>query len=213
MNSKFAAAGLGLALAGAIAAHAVQPAMPSEAPGADDPSRIAAGTYTVDANHTQIVFEVDHLGFNPYFGIFGGTTGTLTIDPANPSAASVQIEIPLASIVTTSADLNAHLATADFFDTTNYPTATFRSTSVAIDPADPTKAAIAGELGVRGRTIPVVLDAQFTGAGASPMTQVATIGFHATTTVRRSALGMDYGIPMVSDEVELEITAAFEKTG
>lgn len=216
MNKSLALFALpAIALAGVVAAQdqPAQPAMPTEAPGAADASRVEAGTYNVDPNHTQIVFEVDHLGFNPYFGIFGGATGTLTIDPANPSAASVRIEIPMANVVTTSAELNAHLATDDFFDTANHPTATFRSTAVTPDPADPTRAQIAGELSVRGATVPVILDARFTGAGASPMNQAATVGFHATTTVQRSALGVNYGIPMVSDAVELEITAAFEKAG
>ena len=42
------------------------------------------------------------------------------------------------------------------------------------------------------------------------MNQAATIGFEAETTIRRSDFGMTYIVPMVSDEVMLEIGAAFE---
>ena len=37
------------------------------------------------------------------------------------------------------------------------------------------------------------------------------VGFHAETTIKRSEFGIGFGIPAVSDEVELEISAAFQK--
>jgi polyisoprenoid-binding protein YceI len=38
-----------------------------------------------------------------------------------------------------------------------------------------------------------------------------TVGFEAEATIRRSDFGLGFGVPMVGDEVELEIHAAFEK--
>ena len=70
--------------------------MPMKAPGAPDPSRVSAGTYTADPGHTQVGFTVNHLGFSFYRGIFGDVTGTLVLDPKNPSAAKVSIDIPIA---------------------------------------------------------------------------------------------------------------------
>jgi len=183
--------------------------MPTTAPGAKDPSRVTAGTYTVDSNHTQVMWEVNHLGFNDYFGLFGNATGTLTLDPANPSAASVQIEIPINKVATSSDGLTKHLLGADFFDAAKFPTATFKSTSVAVDGDD---ARITGDLTIKGVTKQVVLDAEFAGAGNGPMNKKPTVGFHATTKVKRSDFGVSYGIPMVPDEVELKISVAFEKS-
>src|SRR3546814_14061583 len=40
--------------------------IPTEAPGAPDPSRVVAGTYNVDSDHTQVLFTVTHLGFSTY---------------------------------------------------------------------------------------------------------------------------------------------------
>lgn len=177
-------------------------------PGAADPSRVTAGTYAADAGHTMVLFTVNHLGFSTYWGIFGSVTGSLTLDPANPNAAKVSITVPMSGITTTSAQLNKHLATPDFFDAAKFPTATFTSTSVTVSG---TSAKIAGNLTIRGVTKPVVLDATFTGAGKSPMGAKDTIGFEATTSVMRSDFGINYGIPMVSDVVPLKITAAFEK--
>ncbi|TVV71310.1 YceI family protein [Sphingomonas solaris] len=182
--------------------------MPTTKPGAPDASRVTAGTYAVDPNHTQVVFTVDHLGFNSYWGIFGGATGTLVLDPAKPNAATVSIEVPMSGLVTTSAALNEHLAKPDFFDVAKFPTATFRSTSVTVRG---TTAKIAGNLTLHGVTKPIVLDAKFTGAGLGPMDKKANVGFEATTSVKRSDFGVSYGTALVSDVVPLKITVAFEK--
>lgn len=181
-----------------------------EVPGKPDPARVAAGTYKVDPNHTQIAFTVSHFGLSNYHGLFGGSTGTLSIDPKRPEAASVVIEVPLAKVLTTSDELNAHLKTPDFFDVAKYPVATFRSTK--IEPQG-NRARITGDLTLHGITRPVVLDAGFTGAGTNPMNKALTAGFEATTTIRRSEFGITHVVPLVSDEVILNITVAFEKAG
>ena len=181
--------------------------MPATAPGAHDLTRVKAGTYTVDPAHTQILFEVNHLGFSHYFGIFGDATGTMTLDPAKPEAATVSIDIPIAKLVTTSPELTAHLQKADFFDAAKFPAATFRSTSVTVSGET---AQIAGNLTIRGITKPVVLDTRFVGAGSHPMTGAPALGFAATTRIKRSDFGVSYGIPMVPDEVDLRINVAFD---
>ena len=78
-----------------------------------------------------------------------------------------------------------------------------------------TKATIVGNLTIKGITKPVTLKAEFVGAGemANPMTKekAAQVGFEATTTIKRSEFGVNYGIPLVSDEVPLAISVAFMK--
>ena len=187
-----------------------------QAPGSKNPAAVTGGTYTVDPNHTLVGWRVDHLGFNDYFGIFGDSTGTLVIDPKNPNAAKVDITIPVSKVTTASAGLTAHLlkpgpadGKPDFFGA-NPADAKFVSTSVA---ATGTAAKISGNLTLNGVTKPVVLDTEFAGAGKMPaqMGGKENIGFHAKTTIKRSDFGISMGIPMVSDEVELDITVAFEK--
>jgi polyisoprenoid-binding protein YceI len=181
---------------------------PTEVPGKADPARVTAGTYKADSAHTQIAFKVNHLGFNAYHGLFGDSTGTLILDPARPSAAKVDIEIPMSGIATTSAKLTEHLKSADFFDAAKFPTGRFQSTSVEVSG---TNATITGNLTLKGVTRPVTLTAKFTGAGKGPMNGLETVGFEATASIRRSDFGISYGIPFVPDEVPLEITVAFEK--
>ncbi|WP_432767679.1 MAG: polyisoprenoid-binding protein [Sphingopyxis sp.] len=186
-----------------------------QVPGAADKSRVAAGTYAADAGHTMVVWEVDHFGFSKYSGIFGDVTGTLVIDPANPAASKVDVTIPVAKVTTASSGLTDHLLRAgkdggkpDFFGTAPAD-AKFVSTAVVLDD-DGDEAKVTGNLTLNGVTKPVTLDVDFHGAGTNPYNKKATVGFEAETTIKRSDFGIAYGIPAVSDAVELEIHAAFE---
>lgn len=187
-----------------------------QTPGVVDITRVTAGTYNTDPAHTLVGWRVSHFGFNDYFGIFGDATGTLVLDPAKPNASTVDITIPVGKVTTASAGLTGHLlragkegGKADFFGPAPAD-AKFVSTSVV---AKGTTAKITGNLTLNGITKPVVLDTTFSGAGNNPFNKKATVGFHATTTIKRSEFGVNYGIPVISDAVKLDISVAFEKAG
>lgn len=212
-----AAATLAAVTGGIAAAPALFAQGAPQVPGAQDPSRVTGGTYTADPAHSLIAFGVNHFGFNDYYGIFGDVAGTLVLDPANPEAAEVDVTIPVASVTTASSGLTEHLLRAgkdggspDFFGPSPAP-ARFVSTSVKVDAKDRTKATITGNLTLNGVTKPVMLEAEFTGAGANPFNKKETVGFEAETEIKRSDFGVNYSIPLVSDEVELDISVAFEK--
>jgi polyisoprenoid-binding protein YceI len=185
-----------------------------QTPGAVDVTRVTAGTYNTDPGHTLIGWRVSHFGFNDYFGIFGDATGTLVLDPAKPNASTVDITIPIGKVTTASAGLTGHLlragkegGKADFFGPAAAD-AKFVSTSVV---AKGTTAKITGNLTLNGITKPVVLDTTFSGAGNNPFNKKPTVGFHATSVIKRSEFGISYAVPMISDDVTLDISVAFEK--
>lgn len=199
---------------GIIAAPTIFAQGAQQAPGAPDPSRVTAGTYAADSSHSLIGWEVNHFGFNDYYGIFGDVAGTLVLDPANPNAAKVDVTIPVASVTTASKGLTEHLlragkdgASPDFFGPAPAP-ARFVSTAVT---AKGMTAMVTGNLTLNGVTKPVTFEAEFTGAGNNPFNKRATVGFEAEVAIKRSDFGVNYGIPLVSDEVELDISVAFEK--
>lgn len=200
---------LALVAAVALTGTAALAAQPAARPAATAAAaKVQAGTYAVDPNHTQVLWSVDHFGFSRLYGMVGGMGGTLVIDPARPSAASVQIDIPLSGLTVTSPAFGKHLATSDLFDTAKFPTARFVSRKVTVRG---TQATIAGDLTLRGVTKPLTLDARLHGAGVNGMNKKQTVGFSATGTLKRSDFNLGYAVPAVSDEVKLEITAAFEK--
>ncbi len=204
-----------LALAAASAAPIIAQA-PTAPPGSRNPALVTGGTYTADPNHSMVKWTVDHLGFTPYTGIFGSVAGTLTLDPKNPSAAKVDVTIPVSKVITASAGLTAHLlkpaaegGKADFFGAAPAD-AHFVSTSVA---ATGQTAKVTGNLTLNGVTKPVTLDAKFYGAGKGPamMGGKENVGFTATGTIKRSDFAVLYGLPIVSDAVQLDIIVAFQK--
>ena len=85
--------------------------------------------------------------------------------------------------------------------------------STAVVPTGPKDAKITGDLTLNGVTKPVTLLATFYGAGKSPpqMGGAEMVGFKATTSIMRSDFNVAGAIPLVSDEVKLNIVAAFTK--
>lgn len=194
------------------AAPLIAGSLPQDAPGvpgALDASRVQAGTYAVDGNHTYVTWMVDHMGFSALNGQIGGTSGTLEIDPANLGAAKVDVTFDLTTISHPTAAFVTHLKSGDFFDVENHPTAHFVSTGVEVEGM---AATITGNLTIKGTTLPVSIDAEFYGAGTNPMNQKLNIGFIGNTTISRSAFGLGYATPIVGDEVQLTIDAAFVKS-
>ncbi|WP_416907861.1 MAG: YceI family protein [Polymorphobacter sp.] len=195
---------------------AALPAAAQTLPGSPDPAAVSGGTYSVDSDHTLVRFEVDHFGITPYTGIFGDVTGTLMLDPEAPDAARLDITIPVAKVTTASAGLTAHLlrpgkdgGKPDFFGPAPAP-ARFVSTSVR---TTANAATITGDFTLNGITKPVTLQARLYGAGTMPATMGGkeNIGFRATATLRRSDFGIATAVPFVSDDVTLDIIAAFQK--
>ena len=203
-------------VAAAVAAPMVAQ-MPMAPFGKPDKTLVQAGTYKADVNHTLVGWKLNHLGFNDYFGLFGMTTGTLTLDPAHLEAAKVDVTIPVSKVTTANPALTAHLLRApkdaggkpDFFGPTPAD-AHFVSTSIAPG-ADGTSAAITGNLTLNGVTKPVTIAAHFAGAGVNMMGGKATVGFSGTAAIKRSDFGITTFLPLVSDAVELDISVAFEK--
>ena len=132
----------------------------------------------------------------------------MTIDPAKLGATTVAIEVPISGLVTTVPALNDHLKSAQFFDAAKFPTVTFKSTKITVNGSNAT---IAGLLTLHGVSKSVTLDAHFVGAGSNPLSKKVTIGFAATTSIKRSDFGMTTYLPALGDNVDLHINAAFER--
>jgi polyisoprenoid-binding protein YceI len=175
-----------------------------------DPEAVQAGAYNVEPMHTRVLFSVLHLGFTHYYGDFTGVSGKLAIDPKNLGAASVQVSIPTASVSTTNAKLDGELKGGQWLDAAADPTITFVSTKVTR--TGPKTATIDGNLTLHGVTRPVILDATFNGAGPNPLSHKYTIGFDAVGHLNRSDFGVKTYVPLISDDVDIIISAAFERT-
>ena len=80
---------------------------------------------------------------------------------------------------------------------------TFKSTAIEVTGENTAK--ITGDLTLLGVTHPVTLDVTHNKSGTHPYSGKFVSGFSATTTIKRSAFGMKYGLPAVSDDVEVRL--------
>ncbi|WP_415628674.1 YceI family protein [Novacetimonas hansenii] len=168
-----------------------------------------SGTYDVEPGHTQVGFSVLHFGFTNYLGIFSNVSGTLILDPKNPTTSKLSVTIPVDSVQTTSSKLNDELKGTQWFDAAKFPNATFESTSIHVTGRN--DALVTGNLTLHGVTKPETLKVHFIGAGINALDKKYTTGFEATGTLKRSDFGVKMYVPYVSDEVQLRINGAFEK--
>ena len=168
-------------------------------------------TYRIDPTHTDVIASWSHLGFSNPVAHFGQVDGTITFDAQDVGASKVEVTIPLSGMNSHVEAFDKHLRSKDLFEADTYPTITFRSTKV--EAAGAGRLRVAGDLTVKGVTKPAVLDVTLNKVGEHPMKKVPTIGFDATTTLKRSDFGIAYAVPMVSDEVRIRITteASVEK--
>lgn len=178
---------------------------------------IPAGDYVLDPAHSTLMFKVSHLGFSNFTLWFQTFSANLKLDPANPSAATLQASIDPASIMIPAPDdeFLGHLRGENLADAVKFPEITY--TSTAIKMTGPNTADVTGDLTFRGITKPVVLKMTYNGGYKGHIYEpMARIGFSATGAFKRSDFGMDYGVPApgasmgTSDEVSVVIEAEFK---
>ncbi|EDM71994.1 YceI [Roseobacter sp. AzwK-3b] len=165
----------------------------------------APETYELDASHSQIVFSYDHLGYSTTFGMFSGFEGEIMFDQENPANSSVNVSMPLRSMLTGWEKRFEHFMSDDFFGAAEGDMVSFTSTGIEVTGED--TALITGDLTMNGVTKSVVLDAKLNKVEGHPMKNGQPwAGFDATTTLLRSDFGVGQFAPAVSDEVEVMIS-------
>lgn len=167
---------------------------------------LQATPYTLEPDYTQGVFRWNHLGFSSPAAQFAQGQGTLEFDGADPTRSSVEVTIPLSTLSTGVPALDDDFRSTDFFDTARFPTATFKSTKVekgmAMDRLE-----VTGQLTLHGVTRPVTLEVTVVKIGTNPRSGLATVGFDATATLKRSDFGLGRYVPQVGDEIQLHLTS------
>lgn len=169
----------------------------------------AAGTYGLDASHSEVGFSVRHVMVSKTKGRFAGVVGTIVIAD-DPLDSSVDVTIDAASIDTREQGRDEHLRSPDFLDVEQFPTLTYVSRSVA--PAGTGRWTVEGDLTVKGVTHSVPLEVTFEGGAQDPWGG-ARIGFAARADLNREDFGLTWnqaletGGVLVGKTVKIEIEA------
>lgn len=166
------------------------------------PAPAPAGTYKIDAAHSGAFFEVGHLGgVSRFMGRFRDMSGELVVD--SPEKSRVKVEVKTDSVDSNHDGLDKHLKSPDFFSAVQYPTMTFTSTGLTLNPAG--EGTLAGNLTLRGVTKPVTFKLRHVGTGKG-MKGEQRVGYVATGTIKRTDFGVNFGAPnAATDEVDLRI--------
>jgi polyisoprenoid-binding protein YceI len=164
----------------------------------------AAETFTLDPNHTVVVWHINHLGFSTQMGKFFAN-GTVVLDKETPANSKVNAVIKISDGRTGIPVLDKHLKEEMFFYTKKYPTATFVSTKV--DVTSDTTATVQGDLTLRGVTKPVTMMVTLNKAGTNPISNKSAVGFSATADIKRSDFGINGYTGALGDDVRLNIEA------
>jgi polyisoprenoid-binding protein YceI len=193
-----AAAVLALTLSSAVRAQVIH-----------DPAAVQEGVYSVEPAHTRVLFRVDHMGFSNFYGEFPKVSGKLTLKPQAVASSTLEISIPTASVSTGNAKLDGELAGDQWLDSAKYPEMLFKAEKIV--PTGKDTANVTGNLTLHGVTKPVTLAVKFHGAGVNVLDKKYTIGFEATGKIKRSDFGVKTYVPLIGDDLDLIISAAFER--
>jgi polyisoprenoid-binding protein YceI len=169
--------------------------------------------WQIDSSHSGIHFTVRHLVIAKVRGQFSRWTGTLEAPGTDFARASVGVVIDASSIDTGVADRDAHLRSADFLDVETHPKIVFRSSRVdGAHRKEGDRFRIEGQLEIRGKALPVTLEAAFEGLGGDPWGKQRA-GFTARTEIDRREWGLRWnqaletGGVLVANAVKIEIEA------
>ncbi len=169
---------------------------------------MAQNNWNIDASHSSVQFQVRHLMISNVRGEFGKVSGQIQFDGEDCSTVKVDAVIQADSIDTREPKRDEHLRSADFFDTANYPTITFKSKRV--EGISDKKFKLVGDLTMRGVTKEITLDVEATPV-IKGMSGEARVGAHATARLNRQDYGikwnraLDAGGVVVSDEVRITL--------
>lgn len=161
--------------------------------------------WVIDPTHSEVAFKVKHLMISNVKGNFTSFSADVLTDGDDFSTAGILVNIDTASVSTGVADRDAHLKSADFFDSANFSTMTFVSKSMT-NGGDGFK--LEGDLTIRGITKPVSLDVEFGGLMTDPWGNVKA-GFNIDGRINRKDWGLTWnaaleaGGVLVADEVRL----------
>ena len=160
--------------------------------------------YTILTKISRVAFNLEHQGFIQLFGTLRVTQGTLTFDSEDWSKSYVDVSMPVSSLDMGDGPWNGQIRGDDewapLFKTT---TITFHSTR--IKRIDATHGTLTGDLTLAGVTKPVTLKLRVNKIGKNDVLDTPSVGFTATTTIKRSAFGVKAYEDLVGDAISVQI--------
>jgi polyisoprenoid-binding protein YceI len=172
---------------------------------------IPAGTYSTDGVHSSAGFAVKHM-LATFRGGFGTVNAQVTVD--EDGRATLTGTVPVSSVIVKDENLQAHLASPEFFDAEQYPEIRFDGLDLTVDGGTAT---LTGDLTIKGNTERVTAEGSVVGPLEDPF-GAAKLGLQFETVVDRTKFGLNWNAPLpkggfmlandVTISVDLELAQA-----
>lgn len=169
---------------------------------------MANTVWAIDPTHSSIDFSVKHMMIANVKGSFHKFDAKVEADPEDLTTAKIEFEIDVNSIDTRNSDRDAHLRSADFFETEKYSSIRFVARSITSKGGG--EYDVAGDVTIRGVTRTETFEVTFEGAGKDPWGN-EKVGFSAKGKVKRSEYGLTYnavleaGGVLIGDDIKISI--------
>jgi polyisoprenoid-binding protein YceI len=166
--------------------------------------------WKADLAHSNLGFSILHQSVNDVKGTVRVTDATINQSKEDFTDASILLKADLNTIRTDNDKRDAHLKTADFFDTEKNAELSFQS--VSFIKKSPDNYTITGNLTMHGVTKPVTLNA-VSRSGKNVMNNKPIVGFKVTGIIKRTDFDVSASTPgaVISDEVSIEANLEFGK--
>ncbi|TWU26268.1 hypothetical protein Pla52o_01210 [Novipirellula galeiformis] len=146
----------------------------------------AADVYDYDLVHSSVSFKARHLDISWIHGRFNEVSGQFSLDREDPAKSTFSLTINVDSVDTANEKRDEHLRQPDYFDTKQFPTIEFRSTSTK-----PIEGGyeVTGDFTMHGttRSITIVL----MGGEEHDFKKVKRVAFSTELALKRSDYGFD----------------------
>ena len=160
---------------------------------------VRADDYTVDLEHSSILFKINHWGVSDTWGRFNEFSGKLTVDGRQPKA--LEMTVKAETIDTNSKKRDDHLRGPDFFNAEQFPEITFKSK--ALRKLDGNKYEAKGTLALHGESKEITVPLERIGSG--PGMNDHRTGFEAVFTIRRSDFGITFAEGILGEDVRMTV--------
>jgi len=160
--------------------------------------------YTIMTKVSRVAFNLEHQGFIQLFGTLRVTQGTLTFDGEDWNRSHVDVTLPVSSLDMGDGPWNAQIR-GDVEWAPLFKTTTIAFHSTRLKRTDATHGTMTGDLTLGGVTRPVTLDLRVNKIGKNDVSDAPSVGFSATTTIKRSAFGIDAYEDLVGDDIAVQI--------
>jgi len=167
----------------------------------------SAGSYQIDPTHSSLELVARHLVVTKVRSRFTSWSAQLAI-AENPTESTLAVTIEMDSFSSGDDSRDGHVQGADFFDVEQFPSATFRSTTIS--PVSSDTWSVIGDLTIKGVTAPATLEVTFGGVVTDPFGNDKAL-FSAEATLNREDWGIIWNAPLeaggvlVSKNVQLEL--------